>query len=118
MGYRYTENREHWPSNDKLYQETKQTLWSEKIAKRRLSFFGHVCRLPETTPVKVALREALRPSKKPRGRPKTTYLQVIKTQLKERDIQTLEDAMIEAKDRVKWRAIVQERSFSPNHGQQ
>ena len=49
--------------------------------------------------VKIALREALRPSKKPRGRPKTTYLPVIKTQLKERH-KTLEDAMIEAKDKV------------------
>ena len=35
----------------------------------------------------------------PRGRPKTTYLQVIQTQLKEKHVQTLEDAMIEAKDR-------------------
>ena len=26
----------------------------------------HVCRLPETTPVKIALQEALRPTKKPR----------------------------------------------------
>ena len=118
MGYRYTENREYWPSNDKLYQETKQTPWSEKIAKRRLTFFGHVCRLPETTPVKIALHEALRPSKKPRGRPKTTYLQVIKTQLKEKHFQTLEDPMKEAKDKEKWRAIVQDRSFLADNGQQ
>ena len=77
MGYnRYTENREYWPSNDKLYKETKQTPWSVKIAKRRLTFFRHECLLPEITPVKIALREALRPSKKTRGRPKTTYLQV------------------------------------------
>jgi len=82
MGYRYTENREYWPSNDRLYKETKQTPWSVKIAKRRLSFFGHVCRLPETTPVKIALREALRPAKNPQGRPKTTYIKVIETQLK------------------------------------
>ena len=60
-----------------------------------------MCRLPETTPVKIALREALRPSKKPRGRPRTTYLQVIKTQLKEKHFQTLEDTMMEAKDRDK-----------------
>ena len=117
MGYKYTENREYWPSNYKLYKVTKQTQWSEKIAKKRLTFFGHVCRLPETTLGKIALREALRPSKKPRGRPKTTYLQVIKTQLKERH-KTLEDAMIEAKDRVKWRAIVQDQSFAALNGQQ
>ena len=83
MGYKYTENREYWPSNDKLYKVTKQTPWSEKIAKRRLTFFGHLCGLPETTPVKIALREALRPSKNPRGRLKTTYLQVIDTTKRE-----------------------------------
>ena len=63
--------------------KTKQTPLSVKIAKRR--------------PTKTALRKALRPSDKPRGRPKTTYLQVTKTQLKEKHFQTLEDAMMEAK---------------------
>ena len=56
--------------------------------------------------------------KKPRGRPKTTYLRVIKTQLKEKHFQTLEDAMMEAKDREKWRAIVQDPSFLADEGQQ
>ena len=32
--------------------------------------------------------------KKTRGRPKTKYIQVIQTQLNEKHIQTLEDAMI------------------------
>ena len=44
--------------------------------------------------------------KKPRGRSKTTFLQVTQTQWKEKHIETLEDAMIEAKDREKWRPIV------------
>ena len=57
MGYRYTENREYWPSYNKLYKETKQTLWSVQIAKRRQTFFGHVCLLPEITPVKIALQK-------------------------------------------------------------
>ena len=69
-------------------------------------------------PVKIALLEALRRSTKPRGRPKTTYLQVIKTQLKEKHFQTLEDAMMEAKDGEKWRAIVQDRSFLADNGHQ
>ena len=118
MGYRYPENRDYWPPNDKLYKETKQTPWSVKIAKRRLTFFGHVSRIAETTPVKIALREALRPSKTPRGRPKTTYLQVIKAQLKEKHFQTLADAMMEAKYRERWRAIVQDSSFLADKGQQ
>ena len=41
---------------------------------------------------------------KTRGWPKTTYLQLIQTQLKEKQIQTLDDAMIEAKDRERRRA--------------
>ena len=49
-------------------------------------------------------------NKQTRGIPKTTYLQVIQTQLKDKHIQTLEDAMIEAKDREKWRGIVQDPS--------
>ena len=80
--------------------------------------FGHVCRLPETTPVKIALREALRPSKKTRGRTQTRYLQVIKTQLKEKHFQTLEDAMMKAKYIARWRAIVQDPSFLADKGQQ
>ena len=36
----------------------------------------------------------------------------------EKHIQTLDDAMIEAKDREKWRAIVQDPSFLADEGQQ
>ena len=43
---------------------------------------------------------------------------VIKTQLKEKHFQTLADAMMEAKDREKWRAIVQDRSFLADNGHQ
>ena len=53
---------------------------------------------------------------KTKRKTKTTYLQVIKTQLKEKHFQTLEDAMMEAKDREKWRAIVQDRSFLAANG--
>jgi len=49
--------------------------------------------------VKIALREALRPAKNPQGRPKTTYIKVIETQLKSKNIQTIEDGMIEARER-------------------
>ena len=39
------------------------------------------------------------------------FLQVILTQLKDKHIQTLEDAMIESKDREKWRVIVRDPSL-------
>ena len=38
------------------------------------------------------------------------------TQLKEKHFQTLEDAMMEAKDREKWRAVVQDRIFLADNG--
>ena len=55
-----------------------------------------------------------------RGRPETISLQAIQTQLKEKHIQILEDAMIEAKDRERWRAVVQDPSLTTaaNRGQQ
>ena len=42
----------------------------------------------------------------------------MKTQLKEKHFQTLEDAMMEAKDRERFRAIVQDQSFLADYGQQ
>ena len=60
---------------------------------------------------KLSLVRSSKTIEKTRGRPKTTYLQVIKTQLKEKHFQTLEDAMMEAKDRERWRAVVQDPSF-------
>ena len=108
----------YWPSNDNLYKETKQTGWSVKITRRRLTFFGHVCHLPETIPVKITLPEALRLSKNQEEDTKTTYLEVIKTQLKEKHFQTLDDAMMEAKYREKWGAVIQDPSFLEDKGQQ
>ena len=49
--------------------------------------------------------------RQPRERPKPTYLHVIKTQLKEKYFQTLEDAMMEAKYRESLRAVVQDPIF-------
>jgi len=48
--------------------------------------------------------------KNPQGRPKTTYIKVIETQLKKKNIQTIEDGMIEARDRERWREIIQDPS--------
>ena len=93
---RYGENGENWLSNDQLYEVTKQTPWSKKISEiseRRLRFFGHICRLPQNTPARLILSESLRPTKKPKGRPKTTYLSVLRNQLKDKNIKTLESAL-------------------------
>ena len=108
MNYRYTDDRKYWPSNEELYINTKQTAWSVKVKKRRLSFFGHVCRLPENTPAQIALKEAQRKTKRPKGRPKTTFLQQLQKDLSEKDIYNISSATELAQDRVLWRSRFQD----------
>ena len=69
-----------WPdkiSNEQLYKMTNQKPWSQEVKKRRISWYGHLMRLPEETPAKRALREYQRYVRKPRGKAKTTWLDVI-----------------------------------------
>ena len=69
-------------------------------------FFGQVCRLPEDSPAQKALKEALKPVKKPRGKSKNTYLATLKKQLKLKGINTIEKAQRIARDRDIWRNIL------------
>ena len=93
------ENGENWLSNDQLYEVTKQTPWSKKISEIKLRFFGHIYRSPQNTPARLVLSETLRPTKKPKGRPQTTTLSVLKNQLKYKNIATIESAIETAQNR-------------------
>ena len=79
------------------------------IRKRRLSFFGHICRLPQNTPARIALEEILKPCKKTRGGQKITYISVLKKDLDELNL-TINSAMEIAKDRTEWRKLTLEKS--------
>ena len=92
-------------SNDELYEQSNQDRWSTVIKTRRLHWFGHLMRLPDETPAKLALKESERKIKKPQGRPKLTWLKQVKDQLKEmkidyQDIETL------TSDRLSWRILI------------
>ncbi len=93
-------------TNDELYERTEQKIWSSIIKTRRLHWFGHLMRLPDTTPAKQSLREAERESKKPRGRPKLTWLKMIQKQLNELNIKYA-DIEILTSDRNNWRQIIE-----------
>ena len=70
----------HWPdiiTNKELYQRTKLYPWSINIFNRRMKWFGHLLRLPKTTPARKALEKFITPTKQPIGRPKTTWLSKI-----------------------------------------
>ena len=48
-----------WPriiTNEDLYRRTKAEPWSKTICRRRLNWLGHVMRLDEKTPARVALK--------------------------------------------------------------
>ena len=51
--------------------------WSITISKRRLSWFGHLLRLPTETPAEEALQIYIKAAKRPTGRPKTTWLSIV-----------------------------------------
>ena len=91
-----------WPariSNEDVYILTEAEPWSSVILRRQLSWFGHLMRLPEDTPARKALKIALKPSKRPRGRPPLTWItMMIKTF--ERIGLTWERASEVAQDRV------------------
>jgi len=99
-----------WPkkiTNVELYEQTQEKPWSIKIKKRRLLWFGHLLRLPEDTPARQALAEYQRPVKRPRGKPKTTWISAIQKELKEIQTDlTIEKATELAQDRQIWRDIV------------
>ena len=103
LGIRYSAR--NWISNEDLYRIVGLKPWSSVIRRRRLSFFGHVCRLDESTPARIALSEALRPVKRPKGRGKTTLLSVISKDLYQLGI-TIGGALQLAKDRVYWNQLI------------
>ena len=99
----------HWPetiTNKKLYEVTQLKPWSTEIKIRRLRWFGHLCRLPCEAPAKKALQESLRPTKRPQGRPKTTWLSILKKDLKEININNIQEGIDKAKDRDVWKSVV------------
>ena len=90
--------------NIDLRQITKHTDWSLQVQERRLRWCGHLLRMAENTPAKIALAEAEKEAKHPRGRPKTTWLSVIKNDLKKINLRW-EEAKTLAWDRDGWRSL-------------
>ncbi len=97
-------------TNEEVYSLSKCTEWSHKVKRRRISWFGHLCRLPKGAPAKLALFESLKPCEKPVGRPKTTWIQIIKDQLQEYNIETIEEGYKIAQDRDAFKTLTREQT--------
>ena len=106
-----------WPnkiSTDELYHRTKVEPWSVVILRRRLSWLGHLLRLPLETPARLALNEALKPSRKHRGRPPMTWIKSVMKDLTNLNIlsesETPERSFIKltviTQDCARWNALI------------
>ena len=99
-----------WPkivTNEEVYEITKQKAWSQVIVKREFSWLGHLFRLDENTPAKLALKCALKSTRKPRGRQKITWITMMKEKLKQIEM-TWEDASRLATDRSAWNNLMEQ----------
>ena len=79
----------HYPKiikNEDIYRITNTIPISRTIQKRRLSWFGHLMRLPEDTPARQAFNIAISPKHQKRGRPKTIWLDTLQNDFKELNI--------------------------------
>ena len=65
-------------SNEKVHNITKVIPWSKIVENRRLRWFGHLVRLPDCAPAKLALKVAEHQCPMPRGQRRTIWLDVIK----------------------------------------
>jgi hypothetical protein len=95
-----------WPkkcSNTEVYERTQEIPWSKIIRKRRFRWFGHLMRMDERTPARQAMEIALKPAKRPKGKPKTTWITMMTKELQETFGATWQQASEMAQDRDDWR---------------
>ena len=106
-----------WPktiSNVRIYEITKQTPWSLIVRTRAISWLGHLMRLDEETPARKALQEYVKRGKRPPGRPKETWVSMIKKSLKnsglnvdfKNDVELFKNLETVCADRVRWRTLI------------
>ena len=96
-----------WPnviSNQELFNRTGMTTITENIKIRRLTWLGHVCRMPANSIPRTALMWTPQGQRK-RGRPKETWRRTITKELKTHNL-TLQNVARAAADRNRWRSLV------------
>ena len=92
--------------NTELYAITCQRPWSETCKQRRLTLFGHTCRLPSNSPSRKALEEALKPAKRLVGGQKLTLLKTLVKDLHDTGISILEAKEL-AQNKKLYKQLVQ-----------
>ena len=91
--------------NEEIYKRSHQISITTEIKKRRLNWLGHMLRLPEKTPAKLAYREHLKKAKGNRGRPKQTWIKQINKDLKPIN-KTVDELTENDYERKEWKKTV------------
>jgi hypothetical protein len=87
--------------NDDIRDRVGVVPIEEKLIQHRLRWFGHVQRKPPEAPVRIGILKRADNAKSGRGRPKLTWDESVKTDLKEWNIS--KDLAI---DRSAWRLTI------------
>ena len=91
--------------NEEIYKRSHQTTITTEIKKRRLNWLGHMLRLPEITPAKLAFREHLKKVKGNRGRQKQTWIRQMNKDLKPIN-KTVDELTENDYERKEWKKTV------------
>ena len=91
--------------NEEIYKRSHQIPITTEIKKRRLNWLGHMLRLPEGTPAKLAFKEHLKKAKGNRGRPKHTWIKQINKDLKAIN-KTVDELTENDYERKEWKKTV------------
>ena len=97
-----------WPNivkNEDIHRKTAATEWSNIIRKRRLKLFGKVIRADESTSVKKAFNYANAPYQRPRSKPTSTWLSIIKSDFGNLNL-TWDEVIDTSIDIKTWETIV------------
>ena len=94
-------------SNIRVRELTNQPKINEIICKRRLTWYGHVIRMPDERPPKIAMNWKPPGGKRRPGRPKLTWIRTVKKDIGfEGSGTTMEELSDIAADRESWRSWV------------
>jgi len=84
----------------------EQPPLTDTIQKRRLMLFGHVVRMDETADARILTGVHQSDWSRPVGRPYTSWMATLKSDLSQRHNLTFEDAIELAMDKSLWRLLV------------
>lgn len=92
-------------TNEEVYRRAGVEPLHVQVTKRRFRFAGHILRLPDPRPARVAVLWNPKNGKRRRGRPKITWRRTFLEDLRSVEL-SWDEATTAAIDRVRWRSLV------------